>query len=456
MASIIKRKKSYSVVYSLKDENGESKQQWETWHTHKEALKRKAQIENEINNNTFIPPKNQTIEDFLYDYVCLYGEKNWGVSSYDGNTGLIANYINPLIGKEQPQNFTSLAADKFMKKLQKTPAVSTKHRKAKSTYVASGAIEKIFKLLKCAFGQAVKWELISKNPFEFVDIPKRKYQKREIWTAEMIKIALDNCEDSKLYIALNLAFACSLRIGEILGLTWDNVHISDEDISKDDSYVYVDKELSRASCRAIEALDKKDIYFIFPTLMSNTSTKIVLKKPKTDSSIRKIWLPKTVAYILREYKKSQDELKDFLGDEYLDYNLVVAQINGRPCEDRIIHKELEKLREKIGLPNVVFHSLRHSSTTYKLKLNHGDLKATQGDTGHAQIDMITNIYAHILDEDRKINAQKFEAAFYSNPDLREVKPPKDEKPAIDLMDLISQLKESPELAQTLANLIANK
>lgn len=50
------------------------------------------------------------------------------------------------------------------------------------------------------------------------------------------------------------------------------------------------------------------------------------------------------------------------------------------------------------------------TTTYKLKLNHGDLKATQGDTGHAEIDMITKVYAHILDEDRKINAQKFECA----------------------------------------------
>ena len=155
------------------------------------------------------------------------------------------------------------------------------------------------------------------------------------------------------------------------------------------------------------------------------STRVILKKPKTDSSIRKVWLPKTLAYILREWKDSQDELRGFLGDEYQDYDLVVALPNGRPCEDRIILKEFEKLREKAGLPRVVFHSLRHSSTTYKLKLNHGDLKATQGDTGHAEIDMITSVYAHILDEDRKINAQKFESAFYANPDLRSVRPPED-------------------------------
>ena len=252
--------------------------------------------------------------------------------------------------------------------------------------------------------------------------------------------------------------ACSLRMGEILGLTWENVHISDEDIAADNAYVYIDKELTRASKRAIETLGEKDIYYIFTPLMPNTSTRIVLKKPKTDSSIRKVWLPKTLAYILREWKKSQDELKGFLGDEYQDFDLVVALPNGRPCEDRIILKEFAKLREDAGLPKVVFHSLRHSSTTYKLKLNHGDLKATQGDTGHAEIDMITSIYAHILDEDRKVNAQKFETAFYAKPDLRNVRPPeepaKSEPATLDLESLVEQLQKSPELASALAALIA--
>lgn len=191
--------------------------------------------------------------------------------------------------------------------------------------------------------------------------------------------------------------------------------------------------------------------------MPNTSTRVVLKKPKTDSSIRKIWLPKTLAYILREWKKHQDELKNLLGDEYTDYNLVVALNNGRPCEGRVLLKAFEELREKAELPNVVFHSLRHSSTTYKLKLNHGDLKATQGDTGHSQIDMITDIYAHILDEDRKVNAMKFENSFYNiTADLRNVQAPQEEKPTIDIAELLEQLQKSPELLQTLSQMIAAK
>ena len=68
-------------------------------------------------------------------------------------------------------------------------------------------------------------------------------------------------------------------------------------------------------------------------------------------------------------------------------------------------------------------------------------------------------YAHILDEDRKINAQKFESAFYANPDLRSVRPPEEPKepaPAtLDLEALVEQLRKSPELANTLAALLVS-
>lgn len=457
MASIIKRKKSYSVVYNYTDENGEIRQKWETWHTRKEALKRKSEVENKQNEGVFISPNEQTVKDFLYDFVCTYGEKKWGVSMYDSQTSLIANYINPIIGDMEVQSITPRVVDKYIQTLQKTPCVVTKTNKARTEFVSNCTIEKIIKLLRCAFKQAVRWELIGKNPFENSILPKTQYKKRDIWDAETIRIALDKCEDSKLYIAMNLSFACSLRLGEILGLTWKNVHIDDNDIAEDNAYIYIEAELERASKRAIEVIGEKDIYHIFQPLMSNTSTRLVLKKPKTESSIRKVWLPKTVAYILRDWKKAQDELKGFLGNEYNDYDLVVALPNGRPCEGRIIHKEFAALKEAAKLPNVVFHSLRHSSTTYKLKLNHGDLKATQGDTGHAEIDMITKVYAHILDEDRKINAQKFESAFYSNPDLRQSRPPQEPTPTpaptLDINALIEQLKQSPELATTLAAII---
>lgn len=455
MASIIKRKKAYSLVYNYTDDNGETKQKWETWHTHKDALKRKAEVENELIQGTFITPNKQTIEEFMFDYVSLYGEKKWGVSTYDSSCALIANYINPIIGTLPVQDITPKVADKYIQTLQKTKGVVTRNRQPKTEFLTPQNIEKIVKLLRCAFKQAVRWEMIAKNPFELAVLPKVEYKKRDIWDAAMIRQALEGCTDNKLYIAMNLAFACSLRIGEILGLQWNNVYISDADLAADDAHVFIDKELTRASKRAIEMLGSKDIYHVFTPVMPNTSTRIILKKPKTTSSIRKVWLPKTVAYMLRAWKTSQEELKEFLGDEYQDFNLVVALPNGRPCENRVIEKAFLELKEELNLPRVVFHSLRHSSTTYKLKLNHGDLKATQGDTGHAEIDMITKVYAHILDEDRKINAQKFESAFYTKKtDLRDVKPPEETQSVIDLSTLVAELTKSPELLATLSQLVA--
>ena len=88
-----------------------------------------------------------------------------------------------------------------------------------------------------------------------------------------------------------------------------------------------------------------------------------------------------------------------------------------PTGGSVLRKKFKKLIEEKGLPDVVFHSLRQTSVTYTLKLNGGDVKAVQGDSGHAQVDMVTNVYSHIIDEDRKKNAQLFEEAFYGKKDL---------------------------------------
>ena len=458
MASITKRGKKYSVIYVYEDSEKVKRQKWETFATKKEALARKAQVENEINNGTFIPPSSVTVRDLLKDFVELYGTKRWGLSAYAGNTALIENYINPIIGELNVQDINTRVVDAYVKELQKTTPVATPWRKPRTEFLPPTTIEKICKVLHCAFRQAVRWEMIPKNPFDDILLPKKEKKKRAIWTVDIIRQALDNCSEGKLFIAINLAFACSMRLGEITGLTWDCVHISDSDIARDDAHLYVEKELARVSQKAIDALGEADILFVFPRMIKGKSTtRLVLKRPKTETSIRKVWIPKTLAYILRDWREKQNKLKEFMGDEYVDYNLVLALETGRPCEDRVIGNQFERLKKSAGLPDVVFHSLRHSSTTYKLKLNHGDIKATQGDTGHAQAQMVTEVYAHILDEERKINAQRFEVAFYANPDMRKVEqelnPPKPEKSQLDLQSLLVQLQENPELANQLKALL---
>lgn len=100
-------------------------------------------------------------------------------------------------------------------------------------------------------------------------------------------------------------------------------------------------------------------------------------------------------------------------------NISVVDLNGgegRPYEMRIIDKMFYKLIEEHSLRPVVFHSLRHSSTSLKLKLSHGNIKAVQGDTGHAEARMVTDTYAHGFDADRKMIAQEMDTGFFAKVD----------------------------------------
>lgn len=162
---------------------------------------------------------------------------------------------------------------------------------------------------------------------------------------------------------------------------------------------------------------------------------------------------------LMRVKKEIDELMDLFGDEYIDNNLVFCSSNGRPMESQVINRAFNKLIKENGLPHVVFHSLRHSSITYKLKLNGGDMKSVQGDSGHAQVKMVADVYSHIIDEDRCINAQRLEEAFYSSktPDPVEDTEPKTADTAVTESDesdaaKILELLKNPETAALLKQL----
>ena len=122
---------------------------------------------------------------------------------------------------------------------------------------------------------------------------------------------------------------------------------------------------------------------------------------------------------MEEKKKllDQEEIIEALGNEYQNYNLVMATTFGLPIGDSYLRTKMQNIIDELGLPDVVFHSLRHTSVTYKLKLSGGDIKAVQGDSGHAQADMVTEVYGHILDEERRKNAELMENAFYNKENL---------------------------------------
>lgn len=420
-----KKGQQYEISYRCP---GYAKPFYERFPTYEAANLRIAQIEYEKSIGEFLPPKPVpeqskrtmkkfiTVAELMDEYVQVYGLNHWGDSFLSCSRHRIEHYIKPYLGNVAVKDLTTHDLDVFYDALQDKPAVILKGHKKTDTTISLSVIEKTHALLRSALNQAVTWEYIKINPAERVTLPKYRPRTRAVWTPGEAQRALDCSADTVLHTAMLLALGCSMRIGEILGLTWDCVDFSEESILDGTAHVTINKELKRCQKDSLEALSRRGrskVIFTFPEhKQTESSTSLVLKSPKTESSVRVVFLPKTVALALRKVRESQDALKALIGDDYSDFDLVIAHDDGRPYEERQISKMLKNLIDRHNLPPVVFHSLRHCSASLKLQIGGGNIKAVQGDTGHAQSRMVTDLYAHINHEDRIKLAQKMDRDFF--------------------------------------------
>lgn len=440
-----KRWNRWEITYRIP---GYTKLFSERFDTVEEANIRIAEIEYHRQRGTLKPPakvkkaRYMTVSEYLDEYVTRYGTLHWGDSYYSVSVHRINDYIKPYIGHLLLKDLTTRDLDDYYATLLDAPAVVLPGHKDTTKTVSYSVIEKIAGLIRSALSQAIKWGYIPFNPANAATVPKGPTKKREVWTPEEAKAALSACEDRNLKACMLLAIGCSLRVGEILGLQWSSIHITESSIQNNTSVLEVKQELKRCDKNTLEILEVKkrsNVYFTFPETKPNCKTSLVLKSPKTDSSVRNVYIPNTVAIALRDLKHQQEARIEALHGLYQNFDMVIAQADGRPTEERLVAKALKQLIQDTGLPEVVFHSLRHLSTSMKLQVSGGDIKAVQGDTGHAQATMVTNVYAHTFDENRKRIADRMEASFFEAtvPEKKDTNPEK--KQVLEL------LSTNPEL-----------
>ena len=147
MAHIVRRGESFCVVYYYTDKDGKRHQKWETFHQEAEAERRKAEVEIGKKKSTLIVPSKITVSELMVDFVNLYGERKWDVSTYSSNLALIANYINPLIGNQPIQSINTRAVDKYIQQLRKTESVASQFRRMADRYLTDQNIDRIIKVL---------------------------------------------------------------------------------------------------------------------------------------------------------------------------------------------------------------------------------------------------------------------------------------------------------------------
>lgn len=126
---------------------------------------------------------------------------------------------------------------------------------------------------------------MSRNPVLNCTLPKCEEKPRDIWAPEQLVYALEKCENDILSLALNLAFSCSLRMGEMLGLTWDCVDISPESIRSKKAYIYINKELQRVTKGALDAIDGRDALYNLRCFSKNVLKTSINPKNQSECAI---------------------------------------------------------------------------------------------------------------------------------------------------------------------------
>ena len=418
MASILRRGDSYSVRFKYKDHAGRICEGWESFKTKKEAQDRKISVEKELLDGTFLIPDAMTVAEMLYKWLPIQSSKHkWSPKTYTQSVAMVQNLIVPYIGKRKVQDLRTYDIEQFYATLSQTPCGQYVHgekqeltENQKKRLLSSTSIHEVHTLLKTAFSYAVDWDLIHKSPAPR-EAPKVNTEERTIWDERTMLAALQTIENPALHLAVHMSMILSLREGEILGLQPGDI---DFDAADGRGTITVGRSLQRTEKAALEKTDPNQIYHIFPDQREGSSSALVLKKPKTKKSSRTLYLTRPLKEELLTWleKLRQDELA--MDGRYRNCGQLFRLPNGMPVAPEALSKWYRTWRaEHPEFEKIVFHGLRHSSATYQLIESGGNIKAVQGNTGHATTGILMDTYAHTQDKPRLELAEKLEADFYS-------------------------------------------
>ena len=349
MAYITKRGSSYGVRYTYQDEQGKNCNKSESFSTKEEATNRKKQIEHELANGTFLISSSVTVAEFLMDWLPKQCSKHkWAPKTYESNLSTIQNLIIPYIGSMEMQKLKAYHMENLYTTLSKTPCGSYIEgkkqeltEKQKQRFLSGTTIHEVHRLLGTAFQYAVEWGILVKSPVP-VDSPKKSTQERIIWTVEEMRAALDSMEDPILHLAVHLTLVGTLREGEIVGLTPEDL---DFDAADGIGTFRINKSMQRVRKEALNQVDDGCIIKIFPDKLERSTTSLILKSTKTASSCRTIFMTFALKEELKKWlnQLAADERKD--PARYHDSGMLFRLPNGLAVEPVLIRKKFLKWQD---------------------------------------------------------------------------------------------------------------
>ena len=242
----------------------------------------------------------------------------------------------------------------------------------------AGMVRLTHTLLKGALRQAVQWQMLARNPAEYVDLPKRRGggKARALTQAEAGRF-LEETVRSKWHVFFHLMVSTGLRPSEALALTWRDVDLAKGTLTVRHSLGWLKGE-----------------------------RRFVFNDPKTPSSRRTVPLPYGLVKLLSEHMTAQFEKGHS--------ELVFTTRAGDPAHQRVIVQEAFKPAiRRAGLDEKTrLYDLRHTHATLLL-LAGVHPKVVSERLGHSSISITLDVYSHVLPNMQQEAAERLDAMLYS-------------------------------------------
>lgn len=241
----------------------------------------------------------------------------------------------------------------------------------------------IHRVLFTALRQAVAWQLIPRNVAEAVVPPRPEPREVKPMTPDDVVQVLETVAGTTLETPTVLALGTGMRLGEVLGLRWQDV------------------DLESNAARVTQTIQETDQGLIFVP-------------PKTHRSRRAVSLPNFVAQTLRKHKKEQSERRLMVGSAWQDFDLIVERGDGQPLRTSTLSNRFADAMKRADI-DLTFHGLRHGHASLMLAAG-VNLKVVSERLGHSKIGITADLYTHVADQIHEAAAASLDA--YLGPSVR--------------------------------------
>jgi len=373
-----KRGQYWYIIVDLKTNEGKRKQKWINTKCEKkpDAEKFLRATLTEIDNNNFVDTKKIYFTDFMQDWLNNVIKNKVERTTWDGYEINVNRHIIPFF----KDNYKGLLL-KDVQPIHIQKYYNSKYKGSNSDNkgLSANSLSKHHANIKCTLDYALRINLISYNPADRIELPKKEKFHANYYTLEQIEKLFEACKGTEIESAVFITAHYGFRRGEVLGLKYDAINFEEDTITIRETRVRVGKE-------------------------------VIIKKPKSESSFRTLPLISDVEIYLKSLLAKQEENKKHYGKDYNDSGYVCCWDDGSPLRTDYLNHKFSKILKNNNLPHIRFHDLRHSTASYLIK-NGVDLKNIQIWLGHADFSTTADIYSHIDMEMKQNTATKINDLF---------------------------------------------